>query len=166
MNANTRRRAIVRGPAEGTPVWFLGNLMVVKATAEETNGGFGLLESVVRAGSSPPLHVHHREDETFYVLEGQLTVLCGDETYTAPAGSFIFLPRDVPHTYRVDGDKPARLLTLLTPGGTEAFFVEGGCPAETLTLPAEGPHDFGAIARLSLQYDSEIIGPPLKPANA
>ena len=76
------------GPDEGEAIWFLRNHMSVKATAESTHGAFGLVESRVAAGFSPPLHVHHREDESFYVLEGELTMQCGDRTFRAAAGSF------------------------------------------------------------------------------
>ena len=163
---STTERAVVLGPGEGTPVWFLGNLMVVKATARSTNGGYGLLESLVPAGASPPLHVHHREDETFWVLEGALTVRCGTETYHATAGSYVFLPRGVPHTFRVEGDAPARMLTLLTPGGGEAFFVEGGRPAERMTLAPEGRPDLARLQKVALEFGSEFVGPPLPPPSA
>ena len=89
-------RAVVVGPGEGTPVWFPGNLMVVKATAQSTNGAYGLLESLILAGASPPLHVHHREDEAFWVLEEALTIRCGVETYQAGAGSYAFLRAPAP----------------------------------------------------------------------
>ena len=164
MEENTTGRALVLGPGEGTPVWFLGNLMVVKATAQSTNGAYGLLESWIPTGASPPLHVHHREDEAFWVLEGALTIRCGAETYQAEAGSYVFLPRGVPHTFRVEGDTPARMLTLLTPGGGEAFFVEGGRPAERATLAPEGPPDLARLQRVAHKFGSEFVGPPLPPA--
>jgi quercetin dioxygenase-like cupin family protein len=161
MDERATARAVVLGPGEGTAVWFLGNLMVVKATAESTNGAYGLLESLVAAGSSPPLHIHNGEDEAFWVLDGTLTVCCGGETFTAGAGSYVFLPRGVPHTYRVDSATPARVLTLLTPGGCEAFFVEGGRPAERLELPPAGTVDIPKMKRAAEKFRSEIIGPPL-----
>jgi len=166
MEESTSGRAVVLAPGEGTPVWFLGNLMVVKATAQSTNGAYGLLESLVPAGASPPLHVHHREDETFWVLEGALTIRCGAETYHARAGSYVFLPRGVPHTFRVEGDTPVRMLTLLTPGGGEAFFIEGGRPAERATLAPGGPPDLARLERIARKFGSEFVGPPLPPAAA
>src|SRR5215468_8983884 len=87
-----------RAPGEGQAVWFLDNHMTIKATASSTGGAFGLVESLIAPGFSPPLHVHHREDESFWVLEGELSMRCGDRTFRACAGSFVFLPRDVPHT--------------------------------------------------------------------
>jgi quercetin dioxygenase-like cupin family protein len=154
-------RAVVLKSGEGKAVWFLGNLMVVKATAGSTNGGYGLLESLVAAGASPPMHIHRREDETFWVLEGALSVTCGEETYDAPAGSYVFLPRDVPHTFRVVSPTPARLLTLLTPGGGEQFFVEAGRPAERATLPPAGPPDLVKLKRAAQMFGAEFVGPPL-----
>ena len=82
-------------PGEGVATWFQPNRMTVKATAETTGGGFGLLESWVAAGSSPPLHVHHREDESFWVLEGRVRFRCGDVEFLGEPGSFVFLPRGV-----------------------------------------------------------------------
>ena len=150
-------------PGEGQAIWFLRNHMTVKATAASTNGGFGLVESLIAPGFSPPLHVHHREDESFYVLEGELTMRCGDRTFRAAAGSFVFLPRDVPHTFVVEGDQPARMLTLLTPGGGEGVFIDGGRPAEHAGLPPATPPDIAALKAVSLAYGAEIVGPPMAP---
>src|SRR3954466_8446460 len=154
-------RAIVLKSGEGTPVWFLSNLMVVKATAETTNGAYGLVESLIAPGASPPMHVHHREDESFYVLDGALTVRCGDDTYDAPTGSYIFFPPGVPHTFRVISETPVRMLTLITPGGGEGVFIAGGRPAERMTLPPAGPPDIAKVRAAALQFGSEIVGPPL-----
>jgi quercetin dioxygenase-like cupin family protein len=96
------------GPGEGTATWFLGTLMTLKATGATTGHAFGLIEQVLPAGFAPPLHVHHGEDEAFYILEGHLTFTCGERTWEAPAGTFVFLPRDMVHGFRVAGDQPAR----------------------------------------------------------
>ena len=154
------------GPGEGSAIWFLRNRMTVKATAASTGGAFGLLESVIAPGFSPPLHVHHREDEAFYVLEGELTMRCGERTFRALPGSFVFLPRDVPHTFLVEGDRPARMLTLLTPGGGEGVFIDGGRPAESEGLPPVTPPDIPALKRVSAIYGADIVGPPLSPSPA
>jgi len=150
-------------PGEGQALWFLTNRMTVKATAASTGGGFGLLESVIVPGFSPPLHVHHNEDESFYVLEGELTMRCGDRTFLARAGAFVFLPRDVPHTFVVEGDTPARMLTLLTPGGGEGVFIDAGRPAEHEGFPPAAPPDIEKLKRVSALYGAEIVGPPMKP---
>jgi len=166
METTETAKAYGLAPGEGEATWFQPNRMVVKATAETTNGGFGLLESWVRPGSSPPLHVHHREDESFWVLEGKVWFRCGDLDIDAGPGTFVFLPRDVPHTFRVEGDEPARLLTLLTPGGGEGFFVDGGRPPEGPGLPPPGPPDVAKLMEISGAYGAEIIGPPLAPRDA
>lgn len=151
------------GPGEGEPFWFLRNRMTVKAGAQDTGGGFGLLEAQLAPGFSPPLHVHRAEDESFYVLEGELTMRCGDRMFAAPAGAFVFLPRGVPHSFVVEGDRPARMLTLLTPGGGEGFFIDGGRPAEGDGLPPAAPLDIEALKRVSSRYKADIVGPPLAP---
>lgn len=156
--------AIVRAADEGERLWFANNLTIIKARAADTGGEFGLIESVAPPGYSPPLHVHSAEDETFLILEGRLTVACGDDTYAAPAGTMAFLPRDIPHTFRVDGDSPARIVTLITPGGMEEFFAKVGRPAEGPGLPPAGPVDIEAMARWSEEFGVKLVGPPLTPA--
>ena len=150
-------------PGEGEATWFLSNRMTMKATAAMTGGAFGLLESLIAPGFSPPLHVHHREDESFYVLEGELTMRCGDRVFEAAAGAFVFLPRGVPHSFVVEGDKPARMLTLLTPGGGEAFFAAAGRPADRDGLPPPGRPDIERLQRVGAMYESEMVGPPMQP---
>jgi len=150
-------------PGEGQAIWFLRNRMTVKATAATTGGAFGLVESHIAPGFSPPLHIHHREDEAFYVLEGELSMRCGDRTFSAGPGSFVFLPRNVPHTFVVEGDAPARMVTLLTPGGGEGVFIDGGRVPEHDGLPPATPPDIETLKRVSERYGSEIVGPPMAP---
>jgi mannose-6-phosphate isomerase-like protein (cupin superfamily) len=147
----------------GQAVWFTQNRMTIKATSAMTGGAFGLVEAVGPAGSSPPLHVHHREDEAFWVLEGTLTVRCGDRTFTAGPGSFTFLPRGVPHTFVVEGDAPVRLLSICVPGGFEEYFVAAGRPAGDDGLPPNVPPDVAMLREVGERYGLEIVGPPLAP---
>jgi mannose-6-phosphate isomerase-like protein (cupin superfamily) len=155
--------ALMARPGEGQAIWFLTNRMTIKATAESTGGAFGLVESLIAPGFSPPLHVHHREDESFWVLEGEVTMQCGDKSFRAGPGSFVFLPRDVPHSFVVEGDTPVRMLTLLTPGGGEGVFIDGGRPAERDGLPPPAPSDIAALKQVSERYGAEIVGPPMTP---
>jgi quercetin dioxygenase-like cupin family protein len=150
-------------PGEGQAIWFLRNRMIVKATADTTGGAFGLVESLIAPGFSPPMHVHHREDESFYILEGDVTVQCGEQRFRASAGAFVFLPRDVAHTFVVEGDRPARMLTLLTPGGGEGVFIEGGRRPEHDGLPPLTPPDIAALKQVSARFGAEIVGPPILP---
>ena len=159
----TAEHARFTEPGDGETVWFLANRMTLKATAESTGGAFGLVESCIAPGFSPPLHVHRNEDESFWVLEGEVTMQCGDRTFKATAGAFVFLPRDVPHTFRVEGHTPARMLTIMTPGGGERFFVDAGRAPEHDGLPPAAPPDIDLLRRVAARYASEIVGPPLAP---
>jgi quercetin dioxygenase-like cupin family protein len=145
---------------EGLSIWFLGTLMSLKATGAQTNGAFGLIEQVLPHGFAPPLHIHHGEDEAFYLLEGEASFTCGDQTVKAKPGSFIFFPRDIPHWFRIEGAKPARLLQLNTPAGVEHFFVEAGEPALESVLPPAGPPDLEKLVAIAGKYNLEILGPP------
>ncbi|HET7574876.1 MAG TPA: quercetin 2,3-dioxygenase [Solirubrobacterales bacterium] len=162
MNAKTKPAHVAALGGEGEATWFLQNRMTVKAFAEDTGGAFGLVESRIAAGASPPLHVHRREDESFFVIEGEVRFRCGDEEFLAGPGSFVFLPRGVPHTFVVEGDRDAHVLTLMTPGGGERFFLDGGRPPEGPGLPPPGPPDVERMQRAAARYESEILGPPLR----
>ena len=98
MEATKHRYALAR--EEGETLWFLGVPTRVIATAEQTGGAFGLIEHVIPAGGESPWHVHHAEDEAFYVVEGQMTFLCGEQKVRAGAGTFVYGPREIPHGFR------------------------------------------------------------------
>ena len=156
--------ALVLGRGEGSALWFQGNRITIKATAGSTGGAFGLVESMVAPGYSPPLHIHDREDETFWVLEGEVTIRCGDSTFRASAGACAFLPRGVPHTFVVEGSAPARMLGILTPGGGEAFFAEAGRPAAGDGFPPPAAPDLEQLTRAATRFGNRIVGPPMTPA--
>lgn len=148
-------------------VWFMGMLIGFLADSRETGGRFGLMEFVGRKGDEPPRHVHHREDEAFYVLEGEITCYVGEETYEAGPGTFVFLPRDVPHSFTGETDV-ARVLVLVVPGGFEEFFrtPQFSEPARTPELPPPltGPPDVEALMAEMERYGCETVGPPGAPA--
>jgi mannose-6-phosphate isomerase-like protein (cupin superfamily) len=139
-------------------IWFLDSLLTVKATGATTGGAFDLVEELIPPGFSPPPHIHYREEECFYVISGQMTFTCGDESIAAGPGAFIVLPRGVPHTFRVEGTEPARTLMLNTPAGLLGFFRELGRPAPTPTLPPPGRPDLDALRRVSEAYGCAIPG--------
>jgi mannose-6-phosphate isomerase-like protein (cupin superfamily) len=157
------QRAVAVQPGEGEAIWFLDNRMTIKATGEMTKGAYGLTEVLIPAGFSPPTHVHYREDESFFVLEGELTFKCGDDTFSAVPGSLVFLPRGIPHSLVVEGDTPARVLNLMTPGGGEGFFVEASRPATSDGFPPPSPPDIEVLKQASAHYGAAIVGPPLTP---
>jgi quercetin dioxygenase-like cupin family protein len=142
---------------EGQALWFLNTRVVVKATGEQTGGAFGLIEQVLPAGFASPYHVHHAEEETFYVLEGEATFISGGRKIKATAGSYVFLPRDIPHGFKVDA--PTRLLILTTPSGFEQFVIEMSEPAADSTTPPTSPPDMGRLMSLAAKYQIEILGP-------
>lgn len=142
---------------EGEAIWFLNTLVTYKATKETTFGQFGLIEQLLPPGFEPPLHIHHHEDEAFYVLEGRITFFCADTTFEAETGSFVFLPRGLAHSFKVNDAKSARLLQLNAPAGFEQFHVDMGEPAKTRTLPEPSAPDIAKLQRLAAQYGFDLV---------
>ena len=147
---------------EGEARWWLGvSLATIKATGKETGGRYALVEVLEPEGEEAPLHVHHNEDEGFWVLEGELTFEVGQERIKASPGSFVFGPKGVPHRYTVESG-PARLLFILSPAGFEEFIYATSEPAKELTLPPppEGPPDEAEMEQLrtlARQYGGELL---------
>lgn len=152
---------IALGQGEGDTFWSFGSLATVKASAETTGGRVGIMELLGPKGSGSPLHVHHREDEWFYVLEGELTFWVGGRVIVALAGAFVFGPRDIPHTFLVSSEM-ARFLLVTEPGGFEKFMRELSQPALTMTPPPppSEPPDMALILATAARYGIEILGPP------
>ena len=142
-------------------VWYNGQLMTFLATAEDTQGKFALIEAVARRGNDPPPHIHHREEETFYVLEGEMTFSVGGQTIKATPGTMVCLPRDVAHSFVIDSEQ-LRVLILLTPAGLEGWFKEFSVPAPAMTLPpqVEVPYsDIQRMLEISPRYGLEFVLP-------
>jgi mannose-6-phosphate isomerase-like protein (cupin superfamily) len=145
---------------EGQAIWFLGTLMTLKATGAQTDSQFSLIEQVLPPGFAPPLHVHHAEDEAFYVIDGTITFYCGDQSFAAQAGAFVYLPKEIPHAFLVEGDQPARLLQFTAPAGLEHFHIEMGEPAPGQILPPPTAPDIPKLLALAPKYHFEVVGPP------
>jgi quercetin dioxygenase-like cupin family protein len=122
------------GTDEGEARWWFGSLAVIKASAADTGGQMAIIEITEPPGAEAPLHVHHREDEGFWILEGSATFEVGDTTIEAEAGDYLFGPRDIPHGYTV-GAAGCRMLFIMIPGGIEEFIIETSEPAASRTLP-------------------------------
>ena len=148
-------------PDEGEAIWSFGVLATIKASSETTAGRVGVIEHRGPQGAGSPLHVHRREDEWFYVIEGALTFWVGGTVIEAPAGSFVYGPRDVPHTFQISSPE-ARFLLVAEPGGFESFLRELGQPAPALTIPppAAPPADLAPLVAAAAAYGIEILGPP------
>jgi mannose-6-phosphate isomerase-like protein (cupin superfamily) len=110
-------------------------------------------------GGAPPLHVHHREDETFYVLEGKISVLVGEERFEAGPGDFVFGPRGVPHAFLVRSER-AKFLVTFTPAGIERFFADVAVPVAGKPAPDPVAPDVDAWTRRMADFEIEIVGPP------
>ena len=145
---------------EGKMLWVVDELMTFKATGEDTGGAYSLTDSVVPPGGGPPPHIHHREDEAFWVLEGELEVMVGESTFKASAGSFVHLPKDIPHSYENIGLGPARFITLIVPAGLERFFEEVGKPVSDVSSPPPfGEEDIDKLLAIAPKYGAEILLP-------
>jgi quercetin dioxygenase-like cupin family protein len=146
---------------EGEALWFFGTLATIKAGGETTAERVAVIEHVAPRGSGSPLHVHHREDEWFYVIDGAVTFWVGGDVIEATAGSFVYGPRDIPHTFLVNSSE-ARFLLVAEPAGFERFVRALGQAAATLTIPppAPPPSDLSALVAAAAKFDIEILGPP------
>ena len=153
------------GNQDGEAFWLLGMLQTIRIGREDTGGQYGLLEIVVPQGVGSPWHVHHEEDEWFYVLDGELTVYVGDARLSLTAGSFGFGPKGVPHTFMAESPGGARSLVGLQPMQFEGFLREVGVPAPERVAPPpmEGHPDMARLIPIAARNGFEILGPPGPP---
>src|SRR5215472_5410918 len=136
------QKGFAHTPEEGTAFWFLGSLAIQMLTSEQTHNAFALHEITHPKGTEPPPHIHHEQDELFHILEGEATITCGDQSWRASTGDYVFLPRGVAHSYQIVGETPLKLEVITCPGGSfgfEHFVQEMGEPAQTLTPPPPAP---------------------------
>jgi mannose-6-phosphate isomerase-like protein (cupin superfamily) len=141
-------------------IWFIDNLARVLVDGDVSGGAVAVVELAGRSGDMPPLHVHEREDEIFYVLDGRLAVHLPGESRELGPGEAAFASRGTPHCYRVESET-ARWLAIAAPAGFDAFVREAGEPAETETLPPAGrQHDPAVLGEIAGRYGIELLGPP------
>lgn len=159
MEASEER--VTHVPAnDGKQLWVAGELITFKVLGEETGGAYALTDSWVPPGGGPPIHVHHGEAEAFWVLEGELEIVAGGQTFTARAGSLVHLPKDVPHGYTNAGTMPARFLTLLVPAGLERFFEQVGKPGTDLAAPPPfDDEDIDRLVAIAAEYGVTVLPP-------
>jgi quercetin dioxygenase-like cupin family protein len=151
--------AMATRSGEGEARWWFGALAEIKVTAEQTGGLLSMIEITEPPNMVGPLHVHHREDEGFWILDGDVTFHVGDVTIEARAGDFAWGPRDVPHRYTV-GPDGCRMLFILTPAGFEGLVRDMSEPAAERTIPPasdEAP-DMERVARVAQAYGCELLG--------
>jgi quercetin dioxygenase-like cupin family protein len=140
--------------------WFAGTLLRIVADRFDTDGALTVMEQRASRGFSPPLHVHHREDTALLILEGDVTVVTGGVETALAAGGFVWLPREVPHSFRVDSSE-AHFLEFATPGGVEGFHIDASEPAPVADLPPASPPDVERLLAAVGPYGIDIIGPPM-----
>lgn len=133
--------------------WYIGHLMSILVSSEDTNGSFSLIHGYEIKGLEPPPHVHTREDESFYILDGEINYTVDHEVFHARKGDWIFLPRNVQHSFQVQTDQ-AEVIIHLSPGGFEKYFMEMSEPAKALIIPPrpDGPPDVQRIIETAARY--------------
>jgi mannose-6-phosphate isomerase-like protein (cupin superfamily) len=143
--------AIILRPGEGRSIDIGNFAMSLKASADDTDGAFSLLQADEPPGFGPPMHIHHDAAEAFYVLEGEYLIFIRDQEHRCPAGSFIFIPAGIPHGFRV-GDVPSRKLNLYAPGAMVGYFDELSAALGRGAADAE-------LAGIAERHGMEITGP-------
>ena len=152
------RNALLRPPAEGRRVAVVGDEYRFLATGDDTDGKYATWEAVVPPGGGPPPHVHSREEESFLVLDGEITFTVNGERVVAAAGTFANMPVGVPHSFRNESDRPARMLITVAPAGLEKMFFEVG--VELAAGESGGPPSPAEIERLlaaAPRYGVELL---------
>jgi mannose-6-phosphate isomerase-like protein (cupin superfamily) len=159
--------AVIEGPddASADAWWFLDTLVVEHQPAGETGGV--VLEMTLPVGHSPALHVHETLDDSWFVLAGRLAARCGDDHFMVEAGTWVSMPRGVPHTFRVVGDEPARILLVHDNATFRDFVRDLGAPAaERVPPPVPSFPPMDELARVAGSHDLRPIGPPMTPEDA
>ncbi len=141
-------------------MWLLGELYTIKVAVEDTGGAFGLFEAMVPPGSGTPPHIHHPNDETFYVLEGEAEFMAEGDIIKATAGSSVYVPRGTLHNYTNVGTTPATFVVVVTPAGFEKMLEELGTAAPGSSAPPFGQEDIDRLLEVAPKYGLEVVPPP------
>src|SRR5262245_17515399 len=148
----------VRKPDTGRRVGVVGDVYRFLVTGDDTDGKYATFEAVVTPGHGPPPHVHSREEESFFVLEGEITFQLGDERFAAAAGTFLNMPVGSLHTFRNESNKPARMLVTVAPAGLEKMFLEVGQPidGDSWIAPAPTQADIQRLLEAAPRFGIEL----------
>jgi mannose-6-phosphate isomerase-like protein (cupin superfamily) len=156
VSSNGRRGAFVMKRGDGRPIQVPGGEVTIKISSRDTGGEFAVFEGQTRPLEGPPLHLHRRQDEWWYILEGEYKFEVDGQEIYAGAGSAVFAPRGVPHTFQNIGTTPGRIMTTVVPGGLDIFFEE----VEAATPRGTGP-DPATMLPIFEKHGLELLGPPL-----
>lgn len=156
---------VMRPPGTGPATWAMGSLFEHLVSADQTDGQLGIALVTQPPGTATPLHRHTHEAEAFYLLDGTMTYRAGEHTYHLEAGCFIYLPKGLPHAFRVTGDHPVKFLGLTVPGALMGLYDEVGVPATERRLPGEDgqsmEQEIGRWNEVAPRYGLEVVGPPI-----
>jgi uncharacterized cupin superfamily protein len=155
---NMKHQPTLRQPGEGRTVAVVGDVYRFLATGEDTNGKYALWEAIVPPGGGPPPHVHSREEEGFYILEGEITLFIGDQRLIVSAGMFANMPVGTPHSFKNECGKPARMLISVAPAGLEEMFFEVGVllPEGSTTALPPRKEEIEKMLAVAPRYGIEI----------
>jgi quercetin dioxygenase-like cupin family protein len=153
-----KQRFLINSPGEGRTVAIVGDVYRFLATGEDTNGKYAVFEALVSPGGGPPPHVHSREEEGFYVLEGVVTFTVNGNRVAATAGMFANMPVGTPHSFKNESDKPARMLISFAPAGLEQMFFEAGTPLPPGATTAVPPtkEEIEKLLKIAARYGIEF----------
>lgn len=153
---------LIRKSGEGRCIGIVGDFYRFLATGDETDGKYATFEALVPPGGGPPPHIHSREEESFLVLEGEITFQLGDERIMAEAGTFLNMPIGSLHCFKNETDRPAKMLISVAPAGLEQMFLEVGQPvaAGTDVAPPPTQADIEKLLAAAPRYGVEILPPP------
>jgi quercetin dioxygenase-like cupin family protein len=148
----------IRKPNEGRTIAVVGDVYRFLATSEDTNGKYAMWEAIVPPGGGPPPHVHSREEESFYILEGEITFQIGDDRVVATAGIFANRPVGMPHSFKNESSQPAKMLISIAPAGLEEMFFEFGVPLSEGSTRALPPtkDEIEKLLKIAPRYGIEI----------
>ena len=148
-------------PDEGKVIQVLQERMTFKVMSADTNGLYTLFVNSAEPGGGSPPHIHHQEDEAFFILEGNYEFLLGDKTLELGPGSFLFAPRGIPHASKNVGTTMSRMLVIVSPAGLENCFIEMGQPITGTSAPAtpDGPPDIEKLVAITQKYGVELLTP-------
>jgi mannose-6-phosphate isomerase-like protein (cupin superfamily) len=151
-------KPIIRSPRQGCTISLVGDVYRFLAAGEDTNGKYTLIHVLVGPGGGPPPHVHSREDEGFYILEGEITFTINGERVVATAGMFANMPVGTPHSFKNESNKPAKMLVSVAPAGLEKMFMEIGVPLAEGATTALPPmkEDVEKLLAIAPKYGIEI----------
>jgi quercetin dioxygenase-like cupin family protein len=151
----------VNAPNQGPAFSAVGDIYRVLASGDQTGGAYALSEARVFPNGGPPPHIHRREDEAFYVLEGTITFTVNGQRVVAGPGTFLQAPRNIPHTFKNETTSPARMLIFVTPSGFEKFIAQFAQPVPSFDSPPlpVSPEDLARLMTLAPQFGIEILPP-------